>query len=159
MLTKLCNLFDRLTADIKAQLTAAKISIVRILHNINPLYRAWILTLRIEPWPNDEVKSGKERLFAFPFGVTFALSFGRWCWTGKPWDHDWSNPKAKVFRCTVPLPGFFVSVKTPKGMGGYIGLKPYFIDKDSKLCRWMKPKEDGALYLHPSATIRRTVDR
>ena len=129
------------------------------LHNMNPLYRAWILTVRVEPWPTDEVKSGKERLFAFPYGITFALSFGRWSWTGKPWNHDWPNPNAKVFRCPVPLPGFFVSVKTPKGMGGYIGLKPYFIDKDSGLCRWMKPEEYGALYLHPSATIRKTVDR
>ena len=159
MLTKIHNLFAGWCADVKAWCASTKKSIMQILHNMNPLYKAWILTLRLEPWPTDEVKSGKERLFAFPFGVTFALSFGRWCWTGKPWDHDWSNPKAKVFRCPVPLPGFFVSVKTPNGTGGYIGLKPYFIDAKSNLCRWMKPDENGALYLHPSATIRKTVDR
>jgi|GEM_PF-4527378 len=170
MLTKLHNLFAGWYADTKTwcmRVLAACVSYpllawqwtVKMAAKLNPMHRAWIVALRLEPWPTDEVKSGKERLFAFPYGITFALSFGRWAWTGKPWAHDWSNPNAKVFRCPVPLPGFFVSVKTPKGMGGYLGLKPYFIDKDSGLCRWMTPKEDGALYLHPSATIRKTVDR
>jgi hypothetical protein len=114
----------------------------------------------LEPWPDDDEKRGKERLFAYPWGLTVALSFGRYVWTGKPWAHDWSNPDANVFRCLVPLPGLFISFKGSSGAGFYIGSKPYNIDADSERCQWAKfPKEDGAVYLHPSATLRRTADK
>lgn len=160
MLTKLHNLLADWLNTAKTWCASAWQKMRNILHNLDPLYRAWILALRIEPWPDDDEKSGKERLFAYPWGVTVAFSFGRYVWTGKPWKHDWSNPNANVFRCPIPLPGLFISVKTPQGAGGYIGSKPYNIDADSERCQWANlPKEEGAVYMHPSASIRKTVDR
>lgn len=171
MLTKLHNLFAGWYADTKTwcmRVLAACVSYpllawqwtVKMAAKLNPMHRAWIVALRFEPWPDDDEKRGKERLFAYPWGLTVALSFGRYVWTGKPWAHDWSNPDANVFRCLVPLPGLFISFKGSNGAGFYIGSKPYNIDSDSGRCQWAEfPDEEGAVYLHPSATLRRTADK
>jgi len=121
-----------------------------------PWERAWSIFFRMEPWPVDGEKVGKETLFCFPFGLGVAISFGQMVW---PWSRDWSNKNARVFRSFIPLPGIFLSFKARKGWGFYIGCKAFDVSSESPRCQWADlEREDGNRYLCFSVSIRRTAD-
>jgi hypothetical protein len=135
---------------------------IEFLKAANPCKNAWVPTLRLEKWPKGAEKYGKESIFAYPWGITLAITFGQLVFPlrAKSGINRWEQTNCKVFRSYIPVPFFFFTLKSPWGWGGYIGAKPYVIDKDSPRCQWADTeKEDDNMYLCFSASIRRTVDK